>query len=119
VRRAEHLANIVIEIESAMNERRSQIRVLDVELVMVFWEENSSACRQLGNLEDLSPDGISVIVEHSVPVDTLVKISYGEGDLTGVVRHCSPCTDGYLLGIEFTEDSKDSTLHFQPELLIR
>jgi hypothetical protein len=102
-----------------MNERRSQVRVLDVELVMISWEENSSACKQLGNVEDLSPDGTSVVVEYAIPVGTSVTISYGEGALTGIVRYYTPCADGYFTGIEFVEGSKNSTLHFQPELLIR
>jgi hypothetical protein len=118
VRRAEHLANIAIEIESTMNERRSQARVLDIDLVMISWEENSSTYKQLGNTEDLSPDGISVVVEYNLAVGSSVTISYGEGQLNGIVRHGSPCAEGYFMGIEFTEDSKNSTLHFQPELLI-
>jgi hypothetical protein len=102
-----------------MNERRSQDRVHDVDLVMISWEENSSRYKQLGNVEDLSPDGISMVIEYTLPVGSSVTISYGEGGLNGVIRHCTPCADGYWAGIEFTEDSKDSTLHFQPELLVR
>jgi hypothetical protein len=119
VRRAEHLANISTEIESSTNERRSHDRVHDVDLVMISWEENSSRYKQLGNVEDLAPDGISVVVEHSLPVGSSVTISYGEGWLNGIVGHCAPCVEGYWAGIEFTEDSKNSPLHFQPELLIR
>ena len=102
-----------------MNEQRSQARVLDVELVMISWEESSLTCKQLGNVEDLSPDGISVVVDYALPVGSSVTISYGEGWLNGIVGHCAPCVEGYWAGIEFTEDSKNSPLHFQPELLIR
>jgi hypothetical protein len=102
-----------------MNEQRSQARVLDVELVMISWEESSLTCKQLGNVEDLSPDGISVVVDYALPVGSSVTISYGEGGLNGIVRDYVPCADGYLTSIEFTEDSKNSALHFQPELLVR
>jgi hypothetical protein len=102
-----------------MSECRSQVRVLDAELVMISWEQNSSTFKQLGNVEDLSPDGTSVVVDHGMPVGTSVTMTYGEGELTGIVRHCAPCADGYSMSIEFVDESKDSPLHFQPDLLVR
>jgi hypothetical protein len=101
-----------------MNERRSQVRVLDAELVMISWQQDSATFKQLGNVEDFSPDGISVVVDHAIPVGTSLTMTYGDGCLTGIVRYYAPCSDGCFMGIQFAQDSIDSTLHFQPELLV-
>jgi PilZ domain len=117
MRRARESANILHE--SSMTERRSQPRLLDADLVMVGWEENSTKLNQLGSVHDVSPGGLGVLVSHALPVGTSVTISYGEGELNGIVRHNSQLIDGHFMGIEFAENSKNSTLHFQPELLVR
>ncbi len=104
-----------------MNERRSQPRFVDTELVIVSCEKHSTTLKQLGNVEDVSQDGLGVIVDHALPVGSPVTISYGdsylEGELTGVVRHYSLRRDGHFIGIEFAAGSKDSSLHFHPDLL--
>ena|SRR5438270_2767681 len=104
---------------SRMIERRSQPRLLDSELVMIFWEYNGSRLMQLGNVNEVSLDGMSVLVGIALPVGTSLKISYGAGELTGIVRHKTEMPYGQVIGIEFAETSKNSTLHFQPELLTR
>ena len=76
VRRVKALVDILYE--PYMTERRSHPRVLDSELVMVCWEENSKKFNQLGNIRDLSLGGIGVLVGHSLPVGTSVTISYGK-----------------------------------------
>lgn len=101
-----------------MIERRSQPRLLDNELVMVCWEQDSTKCNQLANVRDISLHGMGVLLSHALPTGTVVTITYGEGELKGTVRHNSQLIDGQFVGIEFDEASKDSALHFQPELLI-
>jgi hypothetical protein len=102
-----------------MIERRSQPRLLDVELVMLGWKEEDTWLKQLGNVEDVSLNGMGVIVQNDLPVGTSVTISYGEEDeLAGVVRYHSQTEEGYFLGIEFEDGSKDSILHFHPDLLV-
>jgi PilZ domain len=103
-----------------MRERRSQPRLLDAELVMLSWLEGATRLKQLGNVEDVSRNGMGVIVQNDLPVGTSVTISYEEEEeLTGVVRHHSEREEGYFLGIEFEDGNKDSILHFHPDLLVR
>src|SRR3954452_12517139 len=73
-------------IITTMVERRSQPRFLDAELVMLAWDEGSTKLMQLGNVEDLSLNGMGLIVSNGLPVGTSLTITYGDRDLTGVVR---------------------------------
>jgi PilZ domain len=101
-----------------MNERRSQPRLEDSELVTLEWEQDGMRSQQLGNVEDVSLDGMGIVLDSPLPVGTCVTVSYGQGELSAIVRHCSRLIDGVYVGIEFTGDSKGSTLHFDPKLLI-
>ena len=102
-----------------MQERRSQTRIRDAELVMLGWDHDGTPLKQLGNVEDFSPGGMGIIVNNPVPIGTRVTITYGESDLTGIVRHESARREGNFIGIEFDPDSRDSDVHFDPELLVR
>lgn len=104
-----------------MSERRSQVRLFDSELVMVGWRAGPTDLKQLGNVVDVSLGGIALRVDQALPLGTTVEISYGfceDDSLTGTVKHVSERPEGYFLGVEFASDSKDSALHFRPELLI-
>jgi hypothetical protein len=109
----------IVHVQSLMTERRLQPRLLDSELLMVSWEDNGVKLNHLGNVKDLSLGGMGILIGCALPVGTLVKVSYGEGELAGIVRHHSELVDGHFIGIEFLDGSKNSTLHFQPELLVR
>jgi hypothetical protein len=102
-----------------MTERRSQPRLLDAELVMLGWEEGATRLKQLGNVEDVSRNGVGVVVLDALPVGASVTVSYGKEELTGIVRHHSRRESGHFLGIEFAESSQDSALHFHSDLLVR
>jgi hypothetical protein len=102
-----------------MTERRSQPRLLDAELVLLGWQAGATQLKQLGNVEDVSRNGVGVLADEPLPVGTTVTLSYGEEELSGIVRHHSLRENGCFLGIEFTESSQDSTLHFHPDLLVR
>lgn len=87
---------------------------------MLGWQEGATRLKQLGNVEDVSWNGLGVLVQDDLPVGTFLSISYGEeAELTGVVRHHAAREEGYLLGIEFEHHSKDALLHFHPDLLVR
>jgi hypothetical protein len=101
-----------------MPDRRLQPRLTDAELVMISFEENGTRLQQLGNVENMSLNGAGIIVGHPIPARSVATITYGEGELTGIVRHCSALADGHFIGVEFVGASKASSLHFQPELLI-
>lgn len=100
-----------------MTDQRSQPRISDAELVMVSWDENGTTFRQFGNVENLSLNGAGMIVDDAIPSGTTVAMTYGDGELTAVVRHCAAVAEGHFIGVEFVGNSRASMLHFQPELL--
>jgi PilZ domain len=102
-----------------MAERRTQPRITTSDLVMVGWNDGAGKLSQLGNVEDLSLGGMGILVYDDLPVGTPVCVTYGHGELSGIVRHSSAKDHGIFIGIEFDEFSRNSILHFQPELLIR
>ncbi len=101
------------------DDRRSQPRLLDSDLILISWKESAGRVKQLANVEDVSLNGLGVVMDQLLPLHTKVTISYGEEELTGVVRHCHALENGYFVGIEFDQESRNSTAHFQPDLLIR
>ncbi len=104
-----------------MTERRAQPRLLDADLVLVSWEDDhANRLIQLGNVEDISLNGLGFIVDDPIRPGTRISISYGDEKLTAIVMHNAKHYDGgYFTGIEFLEESRNSAAHFQPELLIR
>jgi PilZ domain-containing protein len=102
-----------------MGERRTQPRITACDLVLVGWHDGIGKLSQLGNVEDLSLGGMGILVHDDLPVGTPVTVTYGYGELGGIIRHSSARNPGVFIGIEFDEFSKNSMLHFQPELLIR
>lgn len=101
-----------------MTDQRSQPRISDAELVMLSWNENGTTSRQFGNVENLSRNGAGMIVNDALSVGITVTMTYGEGELTGIVRHCTALADAHFIGVEFVGDERDSVLHFQPDLLV-
>ena len=101
-----------------MTDRRSQIRLLDDELVFVTWQEGETRFSQLANVNNMTLEGVGLIMDQELPVGTPVTLSYGHRELTGIVKHQSRKAFGQFIGVEFTETSKDSALHFDPDLLI-
>jgi hypothetical protein len=104
-----------------MQEKRSQQRLLDCDLVMLGWDGGSRKHKQLGNIKDISLNGIGVRVDHPLPIGTPVTICYeslSNGLILGIVRHHTPVTNDHFLGIEFAAASKESTAPFQPELVV-
>jgi hypothetical protein len=102
-----------------MIERREEHRITSSDLVLVGWHDGVGKLSQLGNVEDLSLSGMGVLLYDDLPVNTRVTVTYGFGELGGIVKHTSTRDTGIFVGIEFDEVSKNSIIHFQPELLIR
>jgi PilZ domain len=71
----------------------------------------------VGDLENISVGGLGLLVDHPVPTGKVVAISYGEGGLPAVVRHCQPTAERYRIGFEFVGNSQELSLQAQPELL--
>jgi PilZ domain len=100
-------------------ERRSCTRLADSQLVMLRWEEHSATLKQLGNVADISPGGLGVLADHSIPVGTAVTVScpsFSDFALNGIVKHLSRRSDCYFIGIEFASLSDTAALQFQFEL---
>lgn len=89
-----------------MSDRRSEIRLEDAELAVIAWQQGRGAFQQLGNIENLSLNGAGVIVDEPIPIGTTLLLTYGEGELTGVVRRCDPLEEGHFIGVEFTGQSR-------------
>lgn len=93
---------------------------------MLGWDDDGVRMKQLANVEDIfanvediSPNGMGVVISNPIAVGTTVTITYGEEDLVGIIRHQSPRDEGHLIGIEFEPSSRNSALHIDPDLLIR
>jgi hypothetical protein len=68
-------------------------------MVEIRWtEKNGRARRRRANLEDISPSGAGLLVEHPVPLMTNVRIRHESGELTGTVRYCTVRENEYLVG---------------------
>ncbi len=98
---------------SNMIENRAHPRLSDLKLVMIGWGHGLEKRTQLANVRDVSLRGIGLLIGSFLPVGTPVTISYYRGDLTGIVRHNSELVDGNCIGVEFTEESKNSVARFE------
>ncbi len=102
-----------------MRERRTDTRLLCAELVELIWRDSQDRVkRRIGNLEDISPNGICVQLETPIPTGTSVRMLYGVGELTGIVRYELYRDEAYFIGIELEQDSRWSPTQFLPEHLL-
>lgn len=98
---------------------RAEIRMLCADMVQVCWEQTSSGkCRATALLEDISPSGMCLQFEVSIPVGTRVSIRSPGERLTGIVRYCVYREIGYFVGIELQESSRWSREQFEPRHLL-
>jgi hypothetical protein len=93
-------------------------RLLCADLVEVIWTFGGRTERRVANLEDISLAGICLQLEKDLQPDTKVIVRYGDGALVGVVRYCTHRDMGYFIGVELSESSRWSTLHYKPEHLL-
>ena len=96
-----------------MTERRAHPRLLDCELVIVHWNDGSNELQQLGNVDDVSLGGIGIRCDYSIPVGTVVQISYeaeSGGTLSGVVKYYLERPEGVFLGIELSDKARSRYL---------
>ena len=101
-----------------VTERRSQPRLNSSELVLVSWTKESAKLNQPGTVQNLSLDGMGILVREFLPAGIPVTVSHGSGELNGTVRHSSQVIDATFIGVEFDEPTKNSIQHFKPELLV-
>lgn len=101
-----------------MTERRSQPRLNSSQLVLVSWTKEGAKLNQTGKVQNLSLDGMGILVQESLPVGIPVTVSYGYGELKGTVRHSLQVIDATFIGMEFDEITKNSIRHLKPERLL-
>jgi hypothetical protein len=93
--------------------------MLCADLVDVQWKDQTGRTRRgVANLEDISLSGACLQVDRPVPLGTIFRISYPNGELMGIVKYCVFREIGYFLGIEFEPGSRWSQRHFKPQHLL-
>lgn len=88
------------------------------DLVEVAWTEDNRRHHRVANLEDISPTGICLMLEISLPVGREVSVRMEGRDLGGVIRHSTQGEAGFLLGIEFDAGSGWSSDFYRPRHLL-
>jgi hypothetical protein len=102
-----------------MLDRRIEPRMLCADLVDVQWKDQSGRTRRgVANLEDISLSGACLQVDRPVPQGTPLRMSYPNGELSGVVKYCVFREIGYFLGVEFVDGDRWSQRHFRPQHLL-
>ena len=102
-----------------MNERRVEPRMLCADLVELKWKgPDGRTHRAVANLEDISLSGACLQVEDSVQLGTVVRMTYPNGELNGIVKYCVFREIGYFLGVEFEPGNRWSQQEFKPQHLL-
>ena len=102
-----------------MLDRRVEPRMLCADLVDVRWKDQSGRTRRgVANLEDISLSGACLQVDRPVPQGTTLRMSYPNGELSGIVKYCVFREIGYFLGVEFEAGNRWSQRHFRPQHLL-
>ena len=82
--------------------------MLCADLVDVQWKDQSGRTRRgVANLEDISLSGACLQVDRPVPHGTILRMSYPNGELSGIVKYCVFREIGYFLGVEFEADGRN------------
>jgi hypothetical protein len=102
-----------------MMERRLHTRFPDAELAMLAWEEHAVLIKELANVEDISAEGVGLIIGEALAPGTSVTLTYGGEKLRGVVKHHRPVENGHLIGVELLGESKHAAARFAPDMLVR
>jgi len=101
------------------NGRHHKERSLCAQLVKIIWtDESGRKTKELAALEDISPGGACLQVEHPIPVDTPISILYPAGKYQGRTRYCIFQHTGYFLGVQFDPGYEWSKQEFMPSHLL-
>jgi hypothetical protein len=99
--------------------QRSSGRSLCADLIKIVWtDESGSKQKELAALEDISPGGACIQVEHAIPIATAISILYPDGRYHGRIRYCVFQHTGYFVGIEFDPGYEWSKNQFMPSHLL-
>jgi len=103
-----------------MKERRVERRILCADLVEVGWlDQDGQQHAAIANLEEISTQGASIILETALSVGTTVHIRCLRGVFTGAVCYCSHEPDfGYIAGLEFVSGTRWDVRKYRPRHLL-
>ena len=102
-----------------MLDKRIETRMLCADLVDLQWKDkNQKTRRAIANLEDISISGACLQVERPIPLTTIVRMSFPNGELAGVVKYCVFREIGYFLGVEFADGSRWTEHNFKPQHML-
>jgi hypothetical protein len=102
-----------------MQDRRTDTRLLCADLIELIWcDPGGQEQRKVANLEDISPQGMSLQLESPVHVGTQVRVIYGEKELTGLIRYAIYRNHAYFVGVELDQNSRWSIRQFVPQHLL-
>jgi hypothetical protein len=89
--------------------------MLCADLVDVRWKDrHGKTKRGVANLEDISNSGACIQMDISLPLQTIVRINYPDGEFTGLVRYCTFREIGYFIGVQFEPGIKWNAASFRP-----
>ncbi len=98
---------------------RSDERSLCADLIKIVWtDESGSKQKELAALEDISPGGACLQVEHPIPINTSISILYPDGCYHGRIRYCVFQHTGYFVGVEFDPGYEWSKHQYMPSHLL-
>jgi len=102
-----------------VSEKRREARLLCAGLVEVHWvEADGTRSATIANLDDLSPSGVSLLLEGPLPPGTQIEFFHGGHRVSGAVRYCSSTELGWIAGVEFGPDSQWDPAACPPEHLL-
>ena len=100
-------------------ERRTEGRLLCADMVNIAWRDALGKRRRtVGLLEDISPSGACLQLEHAVPLGSEISWSSPRREFSGYVQYCNYREIGYFVGVEFAGDSKWSKRAYKPQHLL-
>lgn len=102
-----------------MQEANTRSKVLCSELVRLTWQDHAGIDLVItGDLEAISPSQAWLQTDCPITESTSITIGYGPGELTGVVRACTPEDQVFGLRVELDSGTPWSRQRFNPKHLL-
>jgi len=93
--------------------------MLCADLVDIQWKDPTGRShRGVANLEDISISGACLQFDRPVSLGSPIRMTYPNGELTGLVKYCVFREIGYFLGIEFDPGMRWSQHSYRPQHLL-
>jgi len=100
-------------------EKRQGDRLLCAGLVEVRWTDAlEGECKTIANLDDLSPGGVSLLLDRPLKQGVRLEFTYSGQTVAGDVRHCTRNEICWIVGVWFGPDSQWDPGEYPPEHLL-